>query len=184
MNSFQALGVVLLGALSLPCSGSMDSIAQWSAVTVESRVHDIPMKVTARASPEKLVAVTVRYAGRVFQLPVASLADVSSPRLNSINLSYGVLPAIVPVAAVDIPNEQRVARPYFYIELQFGPAVEFVDAANSPREPVFAKAQFLFVAGEYRERWIERPTKPGAWKLESDCKPEKKMKNANHCLLN
>jgi hypothetical protein len=184
MNALRAILVALFLSFSVPGAAHQDRVAQWSAVTLRTVVHGLPTIVTAEASQGMLKRIHIKHGEQSFEIPPKALLDLPSPQLNTIQVLFETHPAITPLPGVSIRDELRKARTYFYVSLSFGSPMDVGEPPYPLESKVaFANAQFHFLNGEYRERWIWRPTGPGNSKLESDCKPEEAAKHGKRCLL-
>jgi hypothetical protein len=183
MSPFRTWLAAVLAALSSSAVGSQDSVAQWTSVTLHTDVHDQPMVLTAQATTDHLSSIRIEHATRTFLIPVEAFAGIPSPYLNSIQVLSWVGEAIVPLPGVTLPPELLSPRFHFYVQLNFGPGMEVGEAPYPWSKMEFASVEFHFVNGEYRERWIHRPTGPDAWKLESDCDFRQQAARGKRCLL-
>jgi hypothetical protein len=184
MSGLRALLAALLFLFSLQCAAHQDRVAQWTAVTLHALVHGLPTVVTAEVDKDELKRIQIKYGNQSFEIPANALLDIPSPRLNTIQVLFETHPAITPLPGVSIRDELRKPRPYFYVSLDFGPPMDVGEPPYPLESKVaFANVQYHFLDGEYRERWIWRPTGPGSSKLESDCKPEEAARYSKRCLL-
>ena len=141
--------LIFVAVIALACSHAyamLDIPAEWDSVTAGTRINRIPVKVFAKATSERLTALSVNVRGKSVRVPLVEFVGLMSPRLRTLRIV--------------VPDVGSPDTPTFFVEVEFGTE----GWVGVQRES--STAQFYFNGLRYEGRHVSRRRPEGGWQHE------------------